>query len=96
MSLNFLSVRYCFVLFVTVYLFVICLFPFVVFNYLIYCAIITYFAAPQKLSYFQVLQRVENGRPKRTFWDRMAQRINNQYGTTFTGDQCYNKFLNLT
>ena len=25
-----------------------------------------------------------------------GQRINNQYGITFTGDQCYNKFLNLT
>ena len=39
---------------------------------------------------------LKNGRPKRAFWDRMAQRINNQYGTTFTGDQCHNKFLNLT
>jgi len=29
---------------------------------------------------------LKNGRPKRAFWDRMAQRINNQYGTTFTGD----------
>ena len=39
---------------------------------------------------------LKNGRPKRAFWDRMAQRINNQYGTTFTGDQYHNKFLNLT
>ena len=39
---------------------------------------------------------LKNGRPKRAFWDCMAQRINNQYGTTFTGDQCHNKFLNLT
>ena len=39
---------------------------------------------------------LKNRRPKRAFWDRMAQRINNQYGITFTGNQCHNKFLNLT
>ena len=29
---------------------------------------------------------LKNRRLKRAFWDCMAQRINNQYRTTFTGD----------
>ena len=39
---------------------------------------------------------LKNGRPKRAFWDNIAQKINHQCRTTFTGNQCHNKFLNLT
>ena len=39
---------------------------------------------------------LRNGRSKRTFWDNIAQRINSQHRTRYSGDNCYNKFLNLT
>lgn len=39
---------------------------------------------------------LRNGQPKHAFWDRVARKINNQCKTGFTGDQCRNKFLNLT
>ena len=35
-------------------------------------------------------------RQKSAFWDDIAQKINRQYGTDFSGKQCHNKFLNLT
>ena len=39
---------------------------------------------------------LRKGRQKHAFWDDIALKINDQYGTIFTGDQCYNKFCNLT
>ena len=36
------------------------------------------------------------GRQKRAFWDDVARKINRQHNASFTGDQCHNKFLNLT
>ena len=39
---------------------------------------------------------LKNGRPKHAFWDNLAQNINNRHNTTYTGEQCHNKFLNLT
>ena len=39
---------------------------------------------------------LRKGRPKRAFWDNIAQKINRQHRRTFTGDQCHNKFLNFT
>jgi len=39
---------------------------------------------------------LRNGRPKRAFWDDIAQRINSQHRTRYSGDNCYNKFQNLT
>lgn len=39
---------------------------------------------------------LRKGRQKHAFWDNIARKINNQYGTTFTGNQCHNKFYNLT
>jgi Myb/SANT-like DNA-binding domain len=39
---------------------------------------------------------LKNGQPKQAFWDNIAQKINHQRKTTFTGKQCHNKFLNLT
>ena len=39
---------------------------------------------------------LRRGREKHAFWDDIARKINGRYRTTFTGQQCHNKFLNLT
>ena len=39
---------------------------------------------------------LRNGHPKSSFLNDIAQRINNQHRTRYSGDNCYNKFLNLT
>ena len=35
-------------------------------------------------------------RQKDSFWDNIAQKINNSHQTSYTGTQCHGKFLNLT
>jgi hypothetical protein len=39
---------------------------------------------------------LRKGRQKHEFWDDIALKINEQYGKSFTGNQCHNKFHNLT
>ena len=40
--------------------------------------------------------RLKNGQQKHFFWDDIVQNINNLHQTSYTGDQCHNKFLNFT